>query len=194
MKKIIPFLLLLIVAVWWFSNSTIQTTSNNIEIRYRVKYPASGSRGDALPMLVAFHGNGDTMENFYSSALNEYSVPVRIILIEGPIAYPGGQAYTWPWNAENFEFYSGAINEAIELLSIKYPTKQKPILLGLSGGGMMAYYQAIKFGNNYSYIFPISGRLSQEMLGNDASKIGAEVIAFHGKSDGVVSLSGAKLP
>lgn len=57
---------------------------------------------------------------------------------------------------------------------------------------MMAYYQAIEFGGSYSYVFPISGRLPQEIMSNDASNIGAEVIAFHGKSDGVVSLSDAK--
>lgn len=193
MKKIIPLLLLLIVAVWWFSDSTIQTSSNDINVNYRVKYTESASRGDTLPMLVALHGNGDTMENFYASALNEYSVPVRIILIEGPIASPGAMAHAWPWNADTFELYSEAINEAIELLAIKYPTKQKPILLGFSGGGMMAYYQAIKFGSSYSYVFPISGRLSQDMLGDDLANIGADVIAFHGKSDGVVSINGAKV-
>ena len=136
---------------------------------------------------MALHGNGDTTDNFYETALNEFSLPLRIILIEGPISMGSGHA--WPWTSDGFEQYGQSVNEAVELLTTKYPTKKKPILFGFSGGGMMAYYQAVKFGDSYSYIFPVSGDLSKDLLGDDSLSPGAEVYAFHGKNDRVVSFS-----
>ena len=56
----------------------------------------------------------------------------------------------------------------------------------------MAYYQAIKHGNSYSYIIPVSGRLSKDLLGDDAISLGAKIFAFHGKDDGVVSIGGGR--
>ena len=136
-------------------------------------------------MLVALHGNGDTTKNFYNTALDQLNYSARIVLLEGPI--PLGRGSAWPWSAADFAQYGKAINEAIALLAIKYPAIQKPILLGFSGGGMMAYYQAIKHGDSYSYIFPVSGQLSNNLLGDQSFRQGAEVLAFHGKTDSVVS-------
>lgn len=142
-------------------------------------------------MLVALHGNGDTVENFYDSALDQFSDPVRLILLKGPISRTS-QGSSWPWNAADFEFYGKAVSEAVELLAAKFPTADKPILLGFSGGGMMAYYQAVNYGDMYSYIFPVSGNLSYDQLGEGDSTPGAPVHAFHGKSDSIVSFSGGK--
>jgi predicted esterase len=57
---------------------------------------------------------------------------------------------------------------------------------------MMAYYQAVNYGDQYSYIFPVSGSLSYDQLGDGESSPGAQVHAYHGKSDSVVSFSGGK--
>ncbi len=83
-------------------------------------------------------------------------------------------------------------SEVVELLSQEYLTSGKPILLGFSGGGMMAYYQAVKYGHIYSHIFPISGQMSQKILGDESSSIEAEVHAYHGRNDGVVSFGGGQ--
>ncbi len=190
MKKLILLILVLGISRWWFTDPTISVPTNDVSFSYLVKYSGNNSRNDNLPMLVAFHGNGDTAKNFYSTALDQLRVPVRIVLLKGPISRGRGSA--WPWSADDFAQYGKAVNEAIELLAIKYPTIQKPILLGFSGGGMMAYYQAVKYGDSYSYIFPVSGQLSKELLGDKPFKHGAKVFAFHGKKDSVVSFSGGK--
>ena len=44
----------------------------------------------------------------------------------------------------------------------------------------------------YSYIFPISGGLLKTWLDNGSTNTGAEVIAFHGKNDELVSISEAR--
>ncbi|VAW77720.1 hypothetical protein MNBD_GAMMA15-1481 [hydrothermal vent metagenome] len=190
MKKITAIIILLFFVQWWLADPTISVPTNDVTFSYIVKYTEASNKNDLLPMLVALHGNGDTTENFYATALDELSVPVRMILLEGPI--PKGTGNAWPWSPEDFKQYGEAVNEAVELLADKYPTTLKPVLLGFSGGGMMAYYQAVKHGSSYSYIFPISGKLSKDLLGDDLSSPGARVHAFHGKKDNVLSVSGGR--
>ncbi|MEC4677162.1 MAG: hypothetical protein VST69_00210, partial [Nitrospirota bacterium] len=170
--------------------SSIRVQSNDVSFSYIVKYSGDSGRGDALPLLVALHGNGDTADNFYDTALDQFNIPARIILIQGPIPYGRGNA--WPWSPDDFKQYGTAVTEAVDALSLKYPTLGKPILFGFSGGGMMAYYQAVKHGNRYSYIFPVSGQLSKDLLGDEVFNVGAQVIAFHGLNDSIVSISGGR--
>ena len=175
---------------WWFKESTISVPSNDLSFSYIVKYSGGRTRLDNLPMLIALHGDGDTVDNFYETALDKISVPARIILIKGPISHECGRV--WPYSIAQFEEYGKAFREAVDLLTTKYPTISKPILLGFSGGGGMAYYQAVKHGDSYSYIFPISSLLAKEKLGGTSSNPGAKVYAYHGKSDEVIAFSEGK--
>jgi predicted esterase len=122
--------------------------------------------------------------------MDQFQHPVRIILLKGPVSSGTGSA--WPWSAADFEIYGNAVSEAIALLAIKFPTAGKPILMGFSGGGMMAYYQAAKHGNQYSYVFPISGQLTSDQLGKLNAHPSAKVHAYHGRNDAVLSISGGR--
>ena len=190
MNKLLIIFFFLLFAQWWFADPTISVPTNDVTFSYIVKYPEVSNKNERLPMLVALHGNGDTPYNFYTAALDELSIPVRVILLEGPIKK--GTGYAWPWTSEDFNQYGKAVNEAIELLTDKYPTIQKPVLLGFSGGAMMAYYQALKHGDSYSSIFPISGKFSNEFLDDNSTRIGAKVYSFHGKNDQVISINGGR--
>jgi len=190
MKKIIILLLALAAVVWWFTLPSIYVPGHDVEFNYLVKYSGETSRSDSLPLLVALHGNGDTPGNFYSTALDLLDVPACIVLLEGP--HPRSFGSAWPWNAADFAQYGPAIHEAIELLALKYPTKQKPILLGFSGGAMMAYYQSVNYGVDYAYIFAVSGKLATDMLGEAPFQPGAPVFAFHGDNDKVISVGGGR--
>ncbi len=190
MKKVLFIVIALVFAHWWLKDPTISTPTHDISFSYIVKYAGNSDKNDDLAMLIALHGNGDTVENFYNTALDQINVPARIILIKGPVAQGRGSA--WSWRAADFNQYGKALNEAIELLADEYLTTGKPIILGFSGGAVMAYYQAVKHGNSYSYIFPVSGLLSNEELGDGTFKTGAKVFAFHGKKDSLVSIRGGK--
>jgi len=190
MKKLFLIFFVVAFAFWWFREPSIKVPSNDVRFGYVVKYSGNSTRHDTLPMLVALHGNGDTAENFYDTALDQISVSARIILLKGPISYGRGGA--WPWSDDDFAQYGTAVSEAAELLAKQYPTAGKPMLLGFSGGGMMAYYQAVNHGDTYSYIVAVSGQLAENRLGDEPSKPGAEVHAFHGKSDNVVAVGGGK--
>ena len=190
MKKFLLIVAVLAFAQWWFKDPSISIPEDDVSLGYIVKYTGENGRNDNLPMLVALHGNGDTAKHFYETALDLVKTPARIVLLKGPLSYSGGDA--WPYKAEDLSRYGNAVNEAVGQLALKYPTQGKPVLLGFSGGAIMAYYQAVKYGNSYSYILPVSGELSEALLGDESANPGAGVHAYHGKSDSVISFGSGK--
>ncbi len=195
MKKLILFAIVIAALRWWFTDPSVSVTNDNpsnedINFGYIVEYSGGASSGDTLPMLVALHGNGDTADYFYESALTELKEPSRIVLIKAPIPY--GSGASWPARGRGFAHFGKPLKDVIELLSIKFSTKGKPVLMGFSGGGMMAFYQALKYGDSYSTIISVSGMMSKNLLGEGELHTGAKVSAFHGKSDRVVSFSGSQ--
>ncbi len=187
MKKIALIVVVLGLVFWWLKDPSIHAPSSDVDFDYIVKYPGNANSSDKLPMLVALHGDGDTVDNFYETGLNEFELPMRLIIIKAPFAYSSGSR--WPWTPEQFDQYGPGLNEAIELLTYRYPTIGTPVLMGFSGGAVMSYYQAALFGKSYSYIFPISGRLNKTLLGDAGFGQGANVFSFHGRQDNVVSFS-----
>lgn len=194
MKKLLIVIGIIIIAKWWFKDPSISVQSQidgvDVSYNYIVRYSGGKSSG-TLPMLIVLHGNSDTTENFFKTALDTYSTPARIILIQAPISYRSGNS--WP-RASSVIPYGDTLNLVVEKIRIKYPTNGKPVLLGFSGGGTMAYYQAVQHSDDYSYIFPVSGNLSKQDLGNQIGhdQPSAGIHAFHGENDQVVSFSGGK--
>ena len=121
MKKALLIFAVIGIAIWWFREPTIKVPSNDVSFGYVIEYSGNGSRNDKLPMLVALHGNGDTAGNFYETALDDISVPARIVLLKGPISYGRGGA--WPWSEADFTQYGKAVSQAAELMADKYPTR-----------------------------------------------------------------------
>lgn len=190
MNKALLALVAVSVAVWWFKDPVVDAADSDISFSYIVRYAGDAGRRERLPMLVALHGNGDSAKHFYETALDRLEKPARIVLFKGPLSYRTGDA--WPWNTAGFDRYGEALNTAVEQLVSQYPTQGKPLLLGFSGGGMMAYYQALRHGDNYAYIFPISGSLPGGISADEASGMEAKVFAFHGARDQVIGFGSGK--
>ncbi len=180
MKPLLIIIILVFSAQWWLSDPTISASSSDIRFKYIEEYSRDNIEQQPLPMIIALHGDGDSTDNFYQTALNQLTAPSRIIVIASPINS------RWPVETEEFVQYGRALNEAVAALTKKFPTLEKPLLVGFSGGAEMAYYQALKFGNRYSYIFPVAGRLPQAKLNSAPNQLGAKVYAYHGKSDRVI--------
>ena len=190
MNKALLLFVALSVAVWWFKDPVVDVPDSDVSFGYIVRYSGDAGRRERLPMLVALHGNGDTAKNFYETALDQLHRPARILLIKGPLSYRMGDA--WPWDSAGFSQYGEALNAAVEQLVSRFPTQGKPLLMGFSGGAMMAYYQALKHGDSYSYIFPVSGHLPAGISADEATGMAAKVIAFHGNRDQVIGFGGGK--
>lgn len=188
-RRVTIGLLLLFVGWWWLADPTVKTNVG-VSFEYEVRYAGGADEDAELPMLVALHGNGDNPGHFYGTALDQLTFPSRIVLLQGPLSQ--GMGYAWPWKSDDFKLHGAAVSDAVTTLAAKFPTLDKPILMGFSGGGMMAYYQSLKFGDHYSYIFPISGQLSKRLLGDDALIVEAEVLAYHGTDDQVIAIDGGR--
>ena len=136
--------------------------------------------------MIALHGNGDTYSNFYQYTLKDLSVPVRVVLIEAPNNY-------WPYEIQQLANYSAAIATLSNEIAMKYSSTKQPILLGFSGGAVVAYFSALKHCENYSSIIAISGMLKSDMIPTNINMDdNCKVLAFHGKKDTVLSISGAE--
>ena len=178
MKKLLIAIIAIAAILWWQNSGKITSSTNGISFQYTVKYPTSNN--GYLPMLIALHGNGDTPNNFYEDALDQLTTESRVILVKAPFNK------SWPYNSDDFKEYGEALADITKQLSKKYKTRGKPVLLGFSGGGMMAYQQAFYHGDTYSTIIPVSAKYTQKWIHGEMSNTTAKIIAFHGNKDNVV--------
>jgi len=185
-KKGLIIIVVLAILYWWTRTPNFVDDSTLLELKYHVEYPTGGSSSKSLPLIIALHGNGDTYDNFYKYTLKDFTTPARVILIEAPNKY-------WPYDLAQLSKYSQAIANFSLKMKHQFATEGDPILLGYSGGAVMAYYSALTQCDKYSMIVPISGKLQNEMVpDNIATDNRCHVLAFHGKSDQVVSYSGGE--
>jgi len=185
-KKIIVALTVsVLLAMWWhYRPHTISAITTDTAYHYIVQNPKWGS-DDTLPFIVALHGNGDSMENFKKTLFRDLDIDTRIIFIQGPLNYRSGHA--WPISGAELKRYGDSLAEVVEQFSKKYPAAQKPILVGFSGGGCMAYYQAAAHPDLYSTIIPISGRLDPSFIREtDLTDNAAMIVALHGTADKLI--------
>ncbi len=148
-------------------------------------------------MVIALHGNGDTPDNFFDTLLKSFNYPARFIVVRGPIDYPGVSlsSRAWPTDIRGLREYGDALTDAVLVLKEEFPTVGRPIVLGFSGGASVAYYLAAFHTDQFSYIFPLSGRLPGVQMTTEmiSFKDGAKVIAFHGINDQLIGYSNGKV-
>ncbi len=188
-KKIIVGLTVsILLALWWqYRPHTISAITTDITYHYIVQKPKWGS-DDTIPFIVALHGNGDSMKNFKRTLFQDLDIDARIIFIRGPLNYRNGHA--WPISGAELKRYGDSLAEVVVQFSQNYPGARKPVLIGFSGGGCMAYYQAAVHPDLYSTIIPISGSLGPSFVRETApSDNAAEIVAMHGKADKIMSFA-----
>ncbi len=198
MKKLIVLILFLLTAggiYWWKQPATVKGPLSEQEFEYIVRITGTGSSPDALPMIIALHGQGDTPEKFFETLLNKFDQPARFVILKGIMDFPGGRwgGRGWPMDAEGLRRCGDALSDAIPVLLERFPTEGKPIVLGFSSGGILAYYMAAYHGEQFSYIFPLSGRLPSGLSTDESESLRekAKIIAFHGKRDQVIGFNEA---
>lgn len=184
-KIIVALTVCILLALWWhYRPHTISAFTTDTAYHYIVQKPKWGS-DDTLPLIVALHGNGDTMRNFKKTLFHDLDIETRIIFIQGPLNYRNGHA--WPISGVELKRYGDSLAEVVEQFSQKFPSTQKPILIGFSGGGCMAYYQAATHPDLYSTIIPISGSLDPSFIREtDPTDNTVEIVAMHGTADKLI--------
>jgi phospholipase/carboxylesterase len=197
-KLIILFSVILLIGIiyWWRLPNTVQGRTSDHEFEYIVRTSGSGGSSDTLPMIIALHGHGDTPKKFFNTLLKRFNDPARFIVLRGPIDYPGASlgGRAWPTDSKGLRELGDALADAVFVLEEDYPTAGKPIVIGFSGGAIVAYYLSAFHADKFSYIFPLSGRLSRMDMTPETMSFsdGADIVAFHGTKDQVIGFNHGK--
>jgi len=205
MRKYIVLIALSIFAYWWFVPKSISVPSDapgikSVTYDYYDYVKGETPSPEELPLIIALHGDGDTPQKFFNTMWSDKGSLVRIsaariIILKGPYPMHGftrGGA-RWPWQANEISLYGDAISDIAAKLAIQYPTKGKPILVGYSGGAVMAYYLAARHSDMFSTIIPLAGRLPADIsVALPSNGQAAVIAAMHGKADTVVAFNDGK--
>lgn len=155
-------------------------------IPYLVVEPSRGA--DALPIVIALHGRGDTAEGFAGLA-EQLGLPLRTVVARAPLRYGGRGGRQW--------FESGATDEAAQVraraqelatlaeqLAARYPGSPPPALYGFSQGAVVALQAAADLPQRWSAVAALSGYLAA----GDAEPVGAPLplLVVAGSRDGVI--------
>ena len=155
---------------------------------------------EKLPIMVALHGLGDTPQLFFRAFGTDMPGRVRMIFVQGPIAY--GDGFSWfdfPDGVDGMAMarfadgVSGAgerVADLIERIVREHPPPSRPLVFGYSQGGILSFYLAARHAEAIAAAVPISGLLPRSMLDLDGTP--APTFAFHGSRDDRVPIESAR--
>lgn len=158
-----------------------------------------GAAADAeLPLVIALHGRGDTAEGF-AALFRELPVRARVAILRPPHPWGGGQAWfvgarahddKRPLIAAELLELADRVAATAEAIRASRPTRGRPIVMGFSQGGMLAWAVALRRPRAVAAAFPVAGFLFPEMLERTTVDARAmpPIVAFHGDADPVVAI------
>jgi phospholipase/carboxylesterase len=143
----------------------------------------------ALPLLIAVHGLGDTPENFLR-VFDGFPEPARIVAPRGP--YPWGEGAAWSTvmladaSPEALQAQLAEGSERVvalaEWLPGQRPTVGKPVITGFSQGGMVSFAVAARHPEAIAGAIPVAGWLPDGLV-PPALAVVVPIRALHGEAD-----------
>ena len=138
-----------------------------------IELVTGGAAADAeLPLIIALHGRGDTAEDF-APLFRDFAVPARVAVLRPPHPWGGGQAWfvgarahvdNRPVIAAELLALADRVVATAEAIRAVRPTRGRPVVMGFSQGGMLAWAVAVANPRAISASFPVAGFLFPEML------------------------------
>lgn len=181
-----------LAAVVWLRDPRItgetgQGGSETFPYRTRALSPGAES---GVPLIIGLHGNGDTTAGFDEALFEGFEAGARIALLQAPTSYTAGRwgGKAWPHLPKDVRPVGTAVHAAALALADKYDAPCRPIVVGFSGGGGMAYYLAANYAKSFSTILPISGWLPEKLIPEAIDHSGQMPVvrALHGENDVVI--------
>jgi phospholipase/carboxylesterase len=160
--------------------------------RYLTFETGGARQGDELPMVIGLHYSSARPE-VMTEYFDQIDFPARIVLPQGP--YPRRGGYTWIPDTADPPGQSKAIFAVEESLSAfvaavrgSYPTRGKPIVMGISYGGDLSLLLALRHPGQFRAAFPVAARLLPEWMprSNSCNPTCPYIRAMHGARDQTV--------
>lgn len=152
---------------------------------------------DALPLVVALHGRGDTADGF-ARAFRDMPTAARVVLLRAPIHEgASGDAWftfqhvdTWGHVAEDVDVLCDRVVATVDALEAARPSRGRPVLTGFSQGGMIAYAMALRHPDRFAALYPVSGVVVTELYRHDHADPAhaPPIVAFHGTHDEIIPI------
>jgi phospholipase/carboxylesterase len=193
-----PVAILVLVAVLVLPASAAPAATAPQPLPY-VEIVTGGAPPDAeLPLIIALHGRGDTAEGF-AHLFRTLPARARVAILIPPHAWGPGQAGFLgarahadkrPAIAAELRALGDRVVATAEAIRAVHRTRGKPVLMGFSQGGMLAWTVAVAHPKAFSAVYPVAGFLFPEVLERvplDPREL-PRIVAFHGGADPLVSV------
>ena len=171
--------------------------ANDAGYRYLVLETAGAKPGALLPMIVGLHYSGarpETMLEYF----DQIDFPVRIVLPQG--AYTRREGYSW-FSTDYAQLSAAQQDDAafdaerklsafVDSATAKYATRGKPIAMGISYGGDLAFLLAIRDPDKVRAAFPVAARFLPAWMPktNTCKPHCPPIYAMHGDADTTVPM------
>ena len=163
-----------------------------------VEIMTGGARVDeAVPLVVALHGLGDNPEHFLS-VFTGFQGRARIVAPHSEMAW--GAGYTWFEGGGDLTDRSApmiakmattVVHFATEMSRLQ-PTLGKPIIMGFSQGGALAFEIEVHHADAVAAAFPVGGWLTPALWPIEKPPSAVSITAFHGTADERVPFDATK--
>lgn len=168
------------------------------KLTYETYLTGKASSSDELPMIIPLHFMGSNPDQIFDILLNGFNCSTRVIAPYGQ--YKHAEQYSWFPDSlydENerdqgrfIDEITGLLLENVESWTQEFPTRGKPIYLGVSQGGDMCFTLASRYGNRFRLCLPIAGRLLVEEI--IQKRNAGAVRIHHGEKDPIVPIARAR--
>jgi poly(3-hydroxybutyrate) depolymerase len=159
----------------------------------RLYIPDGLAEGDAVRLLIAFHGSGDSGRAFQAGAGLDERAPDDLI-----IAYPTAAKGNWAEGcncnvADRLQINDlGFVEALIDSVSARYSVApERTFALGYSQGGLFAYRLACTLGDKISKVAAVSAPMSVPLSRMCRAADPVSVMTLHGRRDGVLPWAGS---
>jgi phospholipase/carboxylesterase len=154
--------------------------------------------GAPAPLVVALHGLGDRPESFLG-LFDGFAKDARIVAPHSAIAYSDGFAWFPPGNGTS-DLGAPALEESatqvatfIDAIAKARPTLGKPIVVGFSQGGALAFTLATRHGASIGAAIPMGGWLPHALWPSATpAESPPPIVALHGAADTRVPFDGTQ--
>lgn len=194
MKKTLLFAFSLLLAATTFAQQTSVSWDFDGTTRKYIQYvPSIYDGSESVPLVVALHGLGDTIENFSGVGFQFVADTANFIVVY-PEALIDGLTGSTAWNsgAGTFGIYPnenvddvGFINALIDTVSAHFNIDQNRVYAtGFSMGGFMTNRLACELNNRISAFASVAGTIGSGITCNPGTDL--RVCHFHSTADAQV--------